>query len=199
MRNILTILLFVLTFTLGAQDRKFVLGINASGVASQVFGDLVGGFHRPGVGFSLSNTVRLSEGKRFRFELGYIQKGSLQWGNANTGAQFYSLSVHYVEVPLIWQIDMFNGAVELGLNLSKNIRLVEKDIYGVFPSYAEANFAELGLILGYQQCLSDNWYINYRYGNSITPMRPHQSQEIRWNNWGQMHSYFQVQLNYSFN
>lgn len=198
MRIILILVLSFFITSLCAQERKFVLGVNLSGVASQVFGDLVGGFHRPGLGLSLSNTVRLSEGKKFRFELGYIQKGSLQWGNANTGTQFYSLSAHYVEVPFIWQIDIFKGAVELGLNLSKNIRLVEKDLYGVFPSYSDANFAELGLLFGYQQRLSENWYVNYRYGNSITPMRPHQSKEIRWNNWGQMHSYFQVQINYNF-
>lgn len=198
MRICLVVVCLFLSGIILSQENRFRMGLGLSGVASQVFGDQLGGYHKPGFSFSVTNTIKLSDSRKFRFELEYIQKGSRSVGNPSKGIPFYLLAAHYVQVPIFYLIDYKKGIIEIGGSLSKNVYLNERNQYGVIPNTKSPYIVEAGYLLGYQKGLNNFWAISVRAGGSISPFRPHESGVIKWYNWGQMHNYLQIQIHYSF-
>lgn len=200
MRTAICIALLFLSSLLVAQSNRFNFGFELSGVASQVSGDGSAGFNRPGIGGGVISEIRLPSDRIFKFGLTYIQKGSRVWADASKGIESYQLNAHYIEVPLIWEWNISNLTFETGLTASRNIKTEELDHFrnsNSFPN-REPFFAELGFLIGYSHALTESIDINLRYGNSITPFRPHASGQTFLINFGQYHSYCQIGMNYYF-
>lgn len=85
--------------------QRFIGGIMAGGVTSQVDGDTSDGYHKFGYLGGAYVGLVISPHASFQMELEYIQKGSRRGdtstngGNGNT----YLLRLHYIEVPFLFQ------------------------------------------------------------------------------------------------
>ena len=200
MTKYLTLFVFVLSSLLAIAQSKpgFRLGYEISGLVSQVGGDNTAGFSKIGMGAGITSTLVLASENKFKFGITYIQKGSRVYADFEKGIEAYRLSVNYIEVPLIWELNITEKWFEAGLTASKAISLAESRNRIKFLAPREAKFAEVGIILGYKHLLAYNKAIHLRYGNSLSPFRNHAGGLVRRLNLGQMHHYFQFTFSQSF-
>ena len=195
-----TLVLVILSTLLAkAQSESgFRLGYEVSGLVSQVGGDNTAGFSKIGMGAGITSTLVLASENKFKFGITYIQKGSRIYADFEKGVEAYRLAVNYIEVPLIWELDILEKWFEFGLTVSKSISLTQSRNRVEFLDPREAKFAEAGIILGYKHHLTNNKAIHLRYGNSLSPFRDHAGGLVRRLNLGQMHHYFQFTFSQSF-
>lgn len=198
-KSLILLALLALSFLVKSQDSKrFRMGYEISGLVSQVGGDNTAGFRKIGFGAGITSTLVLQSENKFKFGITYIQKGSRVYEDFPKGIESYRLAVNYIEVPLIWEMNLFEKWFEFGLSASKALSLTESRNRIEFLNPESAKIAELGLIAGYKHSISNNKAIHLRYGNSITPFRDHPGGNTFRLNLGQMHHFFQFTFSQSF-
>lgn len=181
-----------------SQDSKFRFGFEVSSLVSQVGGDNTAGFRKIGAGAGITSTLVLKSENKFKFGITYIQKGSRVYEDFSKGIESYRLAVNYIEVPFIWEINLFEKWFEFGLTASKAISLNESRNRIDFLYPEPAKVAETGLMIGYKHKLNSSSALHLRYGNSITPFRDHPGGRTFRLNLGQMHHFFQFTFSQSF-
>lgn len=198
--NKLLVLYFILSslFVYSQESRRFQLGYEASAIISQVGGDNTAGFRKFGGGLGLTSTLVLPSENKFKFGITYIQKGSRVYPDYEFGIEEYRLSVDYIEVPFIWELDILENWFEIGLTASRAISLNERRNRIDFIDPEPAKAAEVGFIVGYKYPVNDKTALHLRYGNSLSPFRDHPGGATWLLNLGQMHSYFQLTFSQSF-
>jgi len=104
-RSIPVLLFLLMMAGSSIHAQRFIGGIMAGGVTSQVDGDTYDGYHKFGYLGGAYVGLVISPHASFQMELEYIQKGSRRGdtstngGNGNT----YLLRLHYIEVPFLFQ------------------------------------------------------------------------------------------------
>ena len=97
MKHLLIALILLITHNLSAQN--FDAGLVAGFTMSQISGDGLAGFDKPGarIGAYISYPIPR---KKMNFEIGmqYLQKGSRASGSKNASS-IYSMDMHYLELP----------------------------------------------------------------------------------------------------
>ncbi len=180
---VLTILVLILLLcnTLLAQQRinspasHFQGGIMVGGVASQVDGDDYDGYHRfaPIGGFWVKYNFKKKHALRLEFR--YIGKGSLQ--NEGTGVerrQVYSISLHYLELPLLYEYYLFyKFTMAFGVSAGYLLTARESNRYGNLLSGRRKTFLPYELAAHARGTWQFNKHFDLTlgYSYSILPVR----------------------------
>jgi hypothetical protein len=198
MKNILIILLLFFVVTGNAQQR-FKAGVKAGLSTSQVEGDTYGGFDKAGFDGGIFIRGKINEKWTGQMEMIFIQKGSKHNSDPDNGDfSYYYLGLNYIEVPLLFQYHQKKFTFEVGPYFGYLISNKEYNEYGEVYKPLPFNSKEVGAGLGISYDLLKNLSINWRYSNSLLPIRDFQSGARRWNNPGQRNNVLAFTLNYRF-
>jgi len=173
MKNRLLIILLFGAFTAYGQKR-FVAGVKAGLSTSQVAGDTYGGFHKAGFGGGIFVTGKLNEKWTAQMEMLFVQKGSKYIGNPDIGDySYYDLRLNYLEVPVLFQFHQKKFVFEFGPSFGYLISYSEdySNISGTGFNPKSFHSTEVGAGIGISYMLFKNLGVNWRYSNSILPIR----------------------------
>ena len=147
---------------------RFYGGIRVGFTATQVSGDDLAGFHKVGAHAG-------------QLELDFTMKGSHSHTPKNQVADnFYSLTLGYVEVPLIldwtagkWQLwgKSFQFDIELGPAFGVNVFSREREANGLIVGRPPFRRFEFSGLAGLSLMVADHHSVNFRFENSIIPVR----------------------------
>lgn len=190
-RNSLFVFVFLLGIMAGAtaQEKekdplsRFYGGVRVGFTASQISGDDLSGFHKVGAhaGVFVNHAIHPSGKLKLQLELDFTMKGSHSYTPSNQYSNnFYSLTLGYVEMPLmvVWTAGKwtlwgkpFQFELELGPVFGVNVFSRERDAVGLIvgrPPFRRFEFSGIG---GISLMVAEHHSINFRYENSIIPVR----------------------------
>lgn len=198
-KSIFIALIFILTaFTIQAQGR-FKAGLKAGISTSQVHGDTYEGFHKFGFDGGATLNAKINEKWKAQFEILFIQKGSKFIGDANKGdARFYLMHLNYIEVPILLQYEHKKFVLEIGPGIGYLINSIEQDQYGDIINAIPFYSTEVSGSIGINYQIYKNLGINWRFTNSITPIRNFASGASTVGNPGQRNNVLAFTLTYTF-
>lgn len=166
--------LFLVTFVLFSgytYSQKLDGGLFAGLSTSQVDGDGLGGYNLAGLNLGFFTQTDIGQKGNLRLELAFLQKGAREGTNDTTGYNTgYKLRLNYVEVPLVYILHWKDLAFEIGLGVDVLVSRSETDNGGNRDSpFNYHRFSMMGLF-GVTYNFHENWGINFRTNNSITPI-----------------------------
>lgn len=173
MKNIVFIclLLCACVFTTQAQNR-FRAGLKAGISTTEVHGDTYAGFDKFGFDGGATLNAKINEKWSAQFEILFVQKGSKHVGDASKGDySYYYLQLNYVEVPLLLQYQHKKFVFEIGPGIGYLVKAKESDHNGVVINGIPFNSTEISGSVGINYQIYKNFGINWRYTNSIFPIR----------------------------
>ena len=187
-------------------QNKFNAGFMSAIVGSQVDGDNLGGFYKPGFssGFWTSRFINEKQNLKFHMEMKFIQKGSqtssfsFRNDSSNTNVNnsqnaynanlFYQMKLNYVEIPFSLQFHKKGFIYELGSSIGGLISAKIYDNYGEVPpsnadspQYNPFKRIEWAVSIGLGHKLGDRFYTIWRLNSSILPIRPFQISDNTYN------------------
>jgi len=167
------LILFTIVFASRGQN-QFRAGLKAGLSTSQVEGDTYGGFNQYGFDGGGSLNGKINDKWSAQFEILFVQKGSKHVGDAAKGdLSYYYMRLNYIEVPLLLQYKQKKFTFEIGPGIGYLISAKEFDdpytqiSNPVVPFYTTEVSGNLGI--NYQ--IYKNLGINWRYTNSLLPIR----------------------------
>ncbi len=198
--QLFTISLLVSILPVAAQN--FKSGLMAGMVTSQVSGDQLGGFHKAGIVAGPFVTIKIGDSSAVELELLYAQKGSLQAQDLEKGKAYFQLKVNYAEFPLLYKYKIRRFTYELGASLGYLINSKVSDVYGEFPAGTVESRpfkkTEWSACAGINYRIFNHFSVNWRFTNSVFPIRDHASgKTYRWNK-GQYNTAMYFALRYDF-
>jgi len=197
------ICIVLLSFNTEAQNIKggFQLGFSAS----QISGDQLAGYNKPGLYGGVFAYTTFSDRSAFQMEINFVQKGSHKNSHPDEGDYTkYNLNMNYIEVPFLYKYYVYDGQIALvaGLSYAQLIGdAVEKDEVGVITQpigAPEFRNWELGLHAGIEYQFKENWTAILRTENSLLPVREHAGGATYLLNMGQYHSVMMLSVAYTF-
>lgn len=200
MKRILFIALFLVcsTYQSSAQER-FKAGLKAGISTSQVDGDTYGGFDKAGFDGGASIHLKFNEKWSAQFEMQFLQKGSKHVGDANKGDySFYLMQLNYIEVPLLVQYTQKKFTFEAGPGFAYLISGKEYDGVGLIEKALPFNKTEINASIGINYKVYKNFGINWRFTNSLLPIRGYYSGAKTVYNPGQRNNVISFTLTYTF-
>jgi hypothetical protein len=188
---------FILFFSLlphsRSQDVKaaVIAGFNIS----QVDGDEIYGYHKPGFHAGLSAIVPIGRNFNFALETLFNQKGARQGhqyyntdsaGNVFTGA--YNLRLNYLEVPFLLlyndkDIVIAGGGFSYGRVVSIKETEHGQRVSSTTLTSGTYNMDDLNLIADVRFRIYKKFQFNVRYGYSITKIRTREFEDFLGNTW----------------
>ncbi len=204
-------LLFLLIISISTSvfSQRFEGGLKAGIVASEISGDELAGPNKLGWFAGVYTAYPLSINSKLQIELLYITKGSRAVPSEPLDRD-YLLKLDYAETVLLFKQSLapyssFNYVkkmtAEIGLSFAVLVGSyeVENDDRVIDVSDERPyNRFEGNLWAGIYFPVTDNIRFNFRFSNSITPVRKHWSQEVVWYNWGQYHTLWTFGVDYTF-
>lgn len=215
------ILFFFTTIIVNAQEFKG--GIITGMTATQVAGDTYSGYNKAGVYFGAyvnlpisrkqninnDSIVIFEKGKNndtiffdhweIQMEIDYVQKGSRVNPKESNGYDSYKLRLNYVEIPIVvkyvltkkW---MFEAGLSYGYLIHNQ---EEKD--DIILEGKPFNKHALSSIFGAYYSINKKLKVNFRFNDSLIPVREHSSGAKRFFNRGQYSDAICLSLQYQFN
>ena len=186
---LLTLLFFGVVGLVWAQETekdplsRFYGGVRVGFTATQVSGDDLAGFHKVGAhaGLFVNHAIIPSGRLKLQLELDFTMKGSHTYTPKNQVADnFYSLTLGYVEVPLMldwtagkWLLwgKSFQFDIELGPAFGVNVFSREREANGLIVGRPPFRRFEFSGIAGLSLMVADHHSVNFRFENSIIPVR----------------------------
>ena len=166
----ISLLLSLPLITIG---QGFTPGVFLGILGSQVDGDRLSGYNKPGAYLGLLMKHKLTEKTLLQTEIEFIQKGSRQVIQPDQGIYYsYKIKLNYIEVPILYQYIFKEKYIpEAGLGFAYLINSEEVNnglSYTPDPPFKKY---ELSGIIGLNYKLTDKININLRYSYSIIPIR----------------------------
>lgn len=149
-----------------AQDRFFNASLQGGFSFSQVDGDALGGYNKPGLhgGFTISH--KLNENWISKFELNYIQKGSKRYIDPeDQNQQIFILAFDYLELPILLEYQWDPIDLIFGYSIGNNIRSQRDE--GLGMTDIEIKSWEHALQMGAKYTITDNWEVELRHSYSL--------------------------------
>jgi hypothetical protein len=198
MKKFLVAFGLLLSLTLNAQSR-FGGGFSLGLTTSQISGDNLSGFNRPGAMAGVFGTYAFNDKNWFVGEINFIQKGSYKSPKKDDPTK-YSLCLNYAEVPLLYRFMpignrfLFEVGPTLGylINYTERSELGDVNLNVVFRKY------EAGLLAGINYKAGNGWLVNFRVQQSVLAVRPHQGDATFRLNQGQYNTLLCLNLRYDF-
>ncbi|MEI6123697.1 MAG: porin family protein [Bacteroidota bacterium] len=155
--------------------QKFKAGVFAGIAASQISGDNLSGFNKPGLFAGVFTNIFFKEKYGLQLELYYIQKGSRKVAK-NGNLDTYKLNLQYIEMPLLFKWNFakrFYLEVGPALGVLMKTSGVEKDYGGVIPNskIQEFNRFDYCVVGGLGIHINKHFKVNIRGENSFIPVR----------------------------
>lgn len=171
MKHPLLILLFMLLAVTAVKAQKFKGGTQAGLVVSQIAGDRMSGYNKAGVhgGFFVSYPIK--EPFSLQMELAYIQKGSAQSANIETGAMQYIRRMNYVELPLLLQYSLQPLIIEAGISTDFLVGSFEEANFMSIDQIDQWRKTTFNTVIGVRYALGTHWQLILRSVNSINSIR----------------------------
>ena len=180
MRTRTFILLFVLlAATVGSTNaqhkkrghqREFDFEVRGGVNMCQIDGDASGNYNKPGFHTGVNTSFPLSDDGSFRFvvELGLTQKGS----RINSSSLDRTISLFYVEVPLMLAYDMLDGnklraAVGVAPAILARANVKTDGVYDELHSHNYKRMDALPICVSLRYKITDHLGIDVRYYNSM--------------------------------
>ena len=160
--------------TLVAQ--KFHAGFTAGVIASQVSGDRLAGYEKPGFEAGGLVAAPISEKFDVSFQILYIQKGSKKNANLEIGdASYYRMRLAYLEVPLQLQYNFspkfrFEAGTALAFLVSSHEEDESGDLTGVIER-KEFESIEWSILGSMNYMLWENFFLVLGAERSVLPIR----------------------------
>lgn len=199
-KNIILISIFLSLVNI-AFSQGFRGGLLLGATATQVTGDKLAGYDKLGVMGGVFTEFSFSERTTGRLEMYYIQKGSRHIPS-DFDYNKYVMSLHYVEVPLIYQYRFYKKfSFQAGLSFAYLFSSKEKDQNGTINSdgripFRKFDFSVLG---GFTYKLNDKWMASTRYSYSALYIREKPNFEnISYHNYREFNDVVQISMYYSF-
>jgi hypothetical protein len=186
-----------------APAQRFDAGFTFGAIASQVSGDMLGGYDKAGFEAGGLVSTAISEKFDLSFQIKYIQKGSRKNVNLEIGdASYYRMRLAYIEVPLQLQYKFnrkfrFEGGMAIGILMSSHEEDESGDITGI---YARKEFSPLewSILGSLNYMLWDNFFLVLGVENSVLPIRGVEQGAFRLNR-DQYNSLVRFSVLYIFN
>ncbi len=183
-------------------SQQFDAGVKAGISASQVSGDGLGGYDKPGIYAGIFTSFDLSEKSRFVLEMNYIEKGSRRVAQPDKGLyKSYKLMLNYIEVPVTYQYFIHDKlSLEIGPSLGILIKREDNEVdeSGVIQGIGPFRKYELAINSGINYWINENWSGGIRHSESIIPVREHNSGATFWLNRGQHINMLRFYVTYKF-
>jgi hypothetical protein len=206
LKNIqLFLLLLFFTSVSNALAQDFVGGAILGFNASQVSGDNLGGYNKPGIagGFFVSKTFE--DKNELEMRITYSGKGSRDVPNFEKGKySAYYLKLNYVEVPILYRYKFKKVWLMAGLSGGYLINSSIANEAGPFPENSVENRPfkkyEVCTQFGIGYPFDEHWEIELKSADTfpLLPVRPHASGANFRLNFGQLNSVLAFSLKYRF-
>jgi hypothetical protein len=187
-------------FTTSVHGQKFRAGVIAGITATQISGDNLGGFDKPG--FAAGGMVSTPVSGKFdiAMEILFFQKGSKKNPNPDKGDyDEYNLRLNYFEVPVLIQwLFSKRFTFEAGPTFGALLSSKEEDEYGEVPDPRPFDIFELGIAGGMKVNFAQKFSGTFRIETSVLPVREHQSGVTEFANRGQFNAALLFALQYTF-
>jgi hypothetical protein len=202
----LSVLLFLSTAAV-AQDKAIFHGGFYAGIAtSQLSGDQLSGFKKPGAYAGAFINLHLGPQSLLQLEISYIQKGSRSV--SKTIGLVYAVNLQYFEMPLLYKYQFPGKLRRFGLEagpalgfLIKNTD-VERNSYGLLYNRPPFNRIDLSAMGGLSVMIIDggkcDMTTDIRVSQSVIRVRKHFSGEVYRLNRGQYNSVLSLTLAFEF-
>jgi hypothetical protein len=192
----------VLGLALPAQAQSFRGSVSAGLVTSQVSGDNLAGFNKPGAFAGISAWRPIREKLRWELQMAYFEKGSFDPARPDKGDFLsYRLNLRYVEVPVLIsyyykKIWWFTG-LSAGYLFSSRIRNQDGDYPENSLEARPFRSYELSYNAGLRFPLGERFELEGRLNQSILPIRPHVGNVVFRLNLGQYNTALVFALRYN--
>lgn len=192
----LWLMLFIPILALGQQ---FNAGFKAGISATQISGDQLAGFDKPGIFGGGFVNAYFKPKDAIQMEITFIQKGSKKNPNPdNNDFDTYYLNINYLEFPFLLRHDHNEYfSLEAGLSLAALLNYREEVNEGTGSAPAQAfGKTDLSALFGGYFRFSEKILLNLRYEHSVLPVRKHGSGATYRLNKGQYNSVLIFTLQY---
>jgi hypothetical protein len=185
--------LFAQSFNAGA-----LIGANAS----QVGGDGYSGFNKAGLIVGAYTDIDISTTINLQLEINYSQKGSRHNPNTEEGdTDFFLMRLDYIEIPVMARYQNNKFTFEGGVYYGQLINEYLEDENGAFDIPPELNkfkSSDFGALIGVNFNFTENIIMNWRFNQSVMPIRRHDSGASWIFDRGMLHSYLSFTMRYEF-
>ncbi|MDQ3108930.1 MAG: PorT family protein [Bacteroidota bacterium] len=170
MRNFFFLFLIFFAFNLSAQN-TFHAGLLAGINGCQIHGDSYSGFDQAGIVGGAFVSTDPEKKVYFQMELQYSRKGSKRNTNPDKNDfDYFELRMDYIEVPLLCRVNYRKLYFEFGQTFGVLSRVREWDDFGEIQPSGFRRW-ETALVLGIGYNISERWYVDFRYTNSVAPVK----------------------------
>lgn len=183
-----------------AHGQRFHGGIMGGLAATQLDGDNLGGYNKPGLRVGGWVNTHIKPHIILQLELEYIQKGSKVSESEIKSGKYYHSLLNYIQVSLLAKTSLMKRlTAEAGLAGSYLTRSVEDKDGGGFiepePDDAFTDFEFSGMV-GFSYALSESLEANARFNYSLLPVRDHPGSQTWLLNRGQYNNAMLFSLYY---
>lgn len=183
--------------------QSFNSGVIAGFNVSQISGDDLGGYDKPGPVLGMFLNRELSQKWLLEMQMIYIQKGSRKYPDIKNGDNTrYSLNLNYIEIPLIVKYNIKNFSLLLGISNGVLFRQYVGNEFGAYPPNTTAtapfNKWELSYNAGASYSINKHFEIEGKINHSILPVRINRPFELHWVDKGQFNDLLVWVLKYKF-
>ncbi|UPT67775.1 MAG: PorT family protein [Sphingobacteriales bacterium JAD_PAG50586_3] len=198
MKSFLVTLCVLVGLSLSAQSR-FGGGFGFGFTTSQVSGDNLSGFNRPGPFGGFFGNYAFNDRNWLQFEINFIGKGSYKGPKKDDNTK-YSLNLNYVEVPVLYRFMPWGSRFlfELGPTFGYLINYTERSELGDLNQPLTFKKLEVGVLAGINYKVGNGWLVNFRFQQSVLPVRDHQGSVDFRLNAGQYNTLLCLNLRYDF-
>ncbi|HZH86279.1 MAG TPA: porin family protein [Brumimicrobium sp.] len=174
MNQKLIILLFLSCFISVQQSygQKFSLGIIGGATSSQISGDGFYGFAQFGAIAGADVNYQINADWSAVFGLQFNQKGARTYQSKKTSI-IYKLRVNYIEAPITINYKFNKVQLSAGLYLGVKTNQEESTSFGPIDPVHPFKTFDFGGQLGINYAITDDWQIEFRFQNSLLPVRDH--------------------------
>lgn len=192
---------FLFIQTTSAQSFKSSAFVGFS--MSQISGDNLGGYNKPGIVGGIAIERELSEKWNVEMQMMYIQKGSRKFPDLkNNDFTRYILNLNYIEVPLMFKYKFERFKIELGLSNGLMYKSYVANETGPYPANSDERMPfhkwELSYNLGVSFPLTKKFEICGRINHSLLPVRINRAYQLHWVDRGQFNDVLIWFIKYRF-
>lgn len=177
-------LLTALLFAASVNAQQFDGGVMMGLVASQVAGDLRGGFDKAGLNAGGWISLGISPKSMLQMELAYVQKGSRENQDLDNFIEHtYILRLGYIELPFLYRY-IYNERFVLETGLGMNFLIHHSEtLDGYETTGSPFRNQNLCFLAGISVKLNERLNINFRTDNSLFSIRKNRVTGDVWRFW----------------